>query len=301
MPHPAVALTITHRVRAFLQSQGAVLRPWTGVEETYAELHRLLNERRDDSVFWGPLRELLADVLTRISTPGATPLPAPQAELLASWDVDQLVRDLRAALPEAADANVNGWIERFAAHASAPVLGGFLLLGWRLSGCGGTTSSSDSGGASGGTTSGDAGTEPPVDAAADAPLNLDAYGPDAGQTEDASQAEDAGSPAWARNCALDRDSVLYRAIADSTLGDWSKEALCGCFSSLGPSWNAGLTELFATATPEEVAAALQEMTECCSSGQLSGVEYQEAYGEQLLDGTLCYLALPYRGVDFPDR
>ena len=112
MPQPGVALTITHRVRAFLQSQGAELRPWTGLDETYAELHRLLSERRDDPAFWGPLRGLLRDVLTRISDPDATPLLAPEAELLASWDVDQLVRDLRAALPDAGVAHAMRPIDR---------------------------------------------------------------------------------------------------------------------------------------------------------------------------------------------
>jgi len=294
MSRPALALTITHRVRAFLRSQGATLRPWTGLDDTYAELHRLLSERRDDTAFWGPLRELLADILTRVSSPGTTSLPAPQAELLASWDVDQLVRDLRAALPEAGEATASGLIERFAPQASAPVLGGFLLLGWFASGCGGTASSGDASG-TGGTTSVDAGTDASVDAAADATLTVDAAAVDVTLTP-----VDTGAPEWDRDCTLDRSSVLYRAIASSTVDDFARSDLCSCFSTLDPSWNAGLTELFATATPEEVAAALYEMEDCCWGSPAFSGDYQEAYREQLLDGTLCYMALPYRGVSFPD-
>ena len=50
-----------------------------------------------------------------------------------------------------------------------------------------------------------------------------------------------------------------------------------------------------------VAAALYEMVECCryDAGELDSdfAEVRDAF----LDGTLCYVALPYRGVTFPDR
>ena len=143
---------------------------------------------------------------------------------------------------------------------------------------------------------GDASIDAPVDAATDAPLPLDADVPDADQTGDAD------GPEWAQGCTLARDTVLYRAIAESSLDDALKQTLCTCFSSLSPSWNAGLTELFATATPEEVVTVLDQMLNCCNFGDvgLNG-QYQEAYRDRLTDGTLCYMALPYRGVDFPDR
>ena len=92
MTQHALTPTITHRVRTFLQSQGTTLTPWSGLEETYAELYALLRRRRDDPSLWRPLTELLRDVVARVTHPEALDLPVAQAELLGSWDIDELVR-----------------------------------------------------------------------------------------------------------------------------------------------------------------------------------------------------------------
>ena len=129
--------TVTQQVRAFLGSQGAAVQAWSGLDETYAELYALLNRRRDDPTFWEPVRELLQEIVASSTDPDRPDrLPAAQAELLATWDVDQLVAELRAALPggeEPVDAKV---VQRFASKLSVAVMGGFLLLGLAAAGCG---------------------------------------------------------------------------------------------------------------------------------------------------------------------
>jgi hypothetical protein len=72
-------------------------------------------------------------------------------------------------------------------------------------------------------------------------------------------------------------------------------------TQLSESWRDGLTSLFQTATPEQIATALEQMLVCCSEGMTSGAFSQNA----LLQGTLCELfvgtgGVIYRGVSFPD-
>ena len=66
----------------------------------------------------------------------------PQAELLASWDVQVLVSQLREALPDTAAAEpgiepASGRValSHFASRLTVAVLGGFLLLGFAATGC----------------------------------------------------------------------------------------------------------------------------------------------------------------------
>jgi hypothetical protein len=124
--------TTTQRVRGFLIDQGIAPRPWSTLDETYAALYRLLRARRDDNAFWRPLAGLLRDVVADAAD-GPRRLPARQAELLRSWDVEELVRDLRRALPGRC-APV-GDHRGFARALGAPVLGGFLVLGLAAAGC----------------------------------------------------------------------------------------------------------------------------------------------------------------------
>ena len=44
----AITPTVTHQVRAFLMSQGIDLKPWSGLDETYA--HKI-------SLVWNPANE----------------------------------------------------------------------------------------------------------------------------------------------------------------------------------------------------------------------------------------------------
>ncbi len=305
MTEPALMLTITHRVRAFLSSQGVALAPWSSLDQTYQELYRLLNRRRDDPTFWEPLSQLLTDVVGRLGSTDASSLPAPTVELLESWDVDQLVRELREALPGADVDGSPATLDPFTRRASAPVLGGFLLLGLLASACGGdrTTDVGDGNdgraGASGGATDETGGAGGTAGASGDAGtggIQLVETGGKGGT------GGTVAIPQWPDDCAVDRDSLLFRAIDQSDLPDQTKIHLCDCFTSLHASWDVALTDLFATGTPDEVAAALEELVECChwEPGLLEN-ESKDTYRDALLDGSLCHVALPYRGVAFPDE
>jgi hypothetical protein len=288
-PSPALAPTVTHRVRSFLAAQGVFLKPWTGLDETFAELYALLMRRRNDPSFWKPVADLIQSVVACASEPGSGRLPAPDAELLASWDIERLVIDLREALPasdEPSDADALG---RFTRRLPAPVLGGFLLLGLVASGCYDSSQRA-----------GDASMDPDVEAVADV---LDAH--EADRTDPVDIRPDPVDippevPWWAEGCTLDRSGVLFRTLASSTIDGYDKQTLCTCFTHLNASWSDGLSELFETGTPEQVAFALEEMLECCWSGGPFGGDFDDVR-DALLDGTLCSLPLPYRGVSFPER
>jgi hypothetical protein len=54
-------------------------------------------------------------------------------------------------------------------------------------------------------------------------------------------------------------------------------------TQLSQSWRDGLTALFQTGTPEQIATALEEMLRCCSQSLTSPTFSEGA----LLQGTLC--------------
>jgi hypothetical protein len=136
MEAAALRPTVTHRVRELLRSQGVEVKPWSGLERTYRELYGLLARRRDDPGFWGPLADLLREIQADALDPESPGrLPAPQAELLASWDVDELVRSLRAALPAEAEPRDPAALARFLSGLSSVVMTGFVVLGLAAAGC----------------------------------------------------------------------------------------------------------------------------------------------------------------------
>ncbi|MFH2006405.1 MAG: hypothetical protein ABI333_07460 [bacterium] len=277
MTTPAIQPTITQRVRGFLAAQGVTLRPWSGLDETYTELYGLLYRRRSDPAFWPHLTELLHAVVDDAVDPtGRSRLPARQAELLRSWDITDLVSKLRGALPREAPKRDPGAVRSFAVRLSSAVLGGFLLLGVAAAGC-------DSGDANhnNNLTGGDAGADAAV------------VGQDAGPGADAG--------AWHDGCSLNSGSILWNTLDDATISADEKRTLCGCFASLNVSWTDGLSQLFSTGTPQQIAAALAEMVECCSfdEQQLDG-DYQDAEAE-FLQNTWCEPAVIYKGVAFPRR
>jgi hypothetical protein len=137
MRAPAIVPTTTQRVRRFLSQQGAVLRPWTGLKETYDELYALLRRRQGDPEFWQPLKALLQEVVDSAADSqrrgsGATPA----TELLDTWQVDKLVDELRDALPPEGNGASPTRVD-FTRMLSSAVLGGFLLLGLAAAGCNG--------------------------------------------------------------------------------------------------------------------------------------------------------------------
>jgi len=253
----------------------------------------LLNRRKNDPEFWEPVATLLQSIVDAATEPGANRLPKKHAELLKAWEIHELVQSLREALPGGQAPTDRSALRAFARQLSAPVLGGFLLLGLvGSSGCSEVTvegTPSAGPGGSGPTDSGvvkDAAADAPVDAPVDAPADAPTDSP--------------VIPPWAENCGLAPDSVLFQTIADSSYDDYTKAYLCECLDQLNTDWNDGLTDLFQKATPERIAAALSEMIECCSYSGPPQVDFSSAVSK-LLDGTLCYPPLPYRGVSFPDR
>jgi hypothetical protein len=332
-----IALTVTHRVRTFLRTQGVDMRPWSGLDETYAGLYDLLREKRDDPDFWEPLSELLESVLAGASDAARRNLPTPAAELLESWDIDILVRDLRAALQRPSAPSVVG----FASRLPQAAMGAFLVLGLVAAGGCATRSQSDSDGGS--TTGSQDGTDGGDDGATDdGGTGGDGTGGDGtgdtgetstgdvgtgdtgtpthggtgtGQTDGSSsgdtlttggssgatQTDTTTLPGWAEDCDLDPDSVLFQTIDESDLSDYGKEDLCTCFAGLNADWNAGLTELFETETPQVIAAVLEEMLECCwNDPSVFDGDFAQSR-DDLLSGNLCFVAPPYRGVTFPQE
>ncbi|MBI5537673.1 MAG: hypothetical protein HY898_33425 [Deltaproteobacteria bacterium] len=278
MQRPALAATVTHRVRAFLAAQGVHVEPWSSLDETYGRLYALLAERRADSAFWPALRDLIASVIQAASEQDR--LPTRDAELLRSWNLEALIAELRSSLPDKPDP---GTWRAFTRPLAAPVLGAFLLIGWVAVGCGGNV---------------ETGTQSvPSDASADSQAT-DASKDGAAEAGKDAQPVDAG---WANGCVLDKESVLFDTLASSQLGDAQKSSLCYCFSGLNASWDQGLTELFAAGTPQQIAQELQLMMECCQydTSQLNS-DYAKVK-DAFLNGTLCSMPKPYRGVTLPKR
>lgn len=136
MARSVIRPTVTQRVRRFLAAEGVEVRPWADLDAVYVELYRLMNRRRDDPTFWGPLAGLLREVVEDVTDPASSRrLPAPQAELLAGWEIRSLVDDLRRALPGGDVPVEKTAVRRFGAKLPAAVLGGFLLLGLAAVGC----------------------------------------------------------------------------------------------------------------------------------------------------------------------
>ncbi|MDJ0762591.1 MAG: hypothetical protein QNJ97_06335 [Myxococcota bacterium] len=288
MRGPTIRPTVTQRVRAFLSHQGVALRPWSGLDETYRELYRLLDHNKTDPSFWQPLSRLLRLIIEDTTDPSrVVRLPAPQAELLRSWDIDNLIYDLRQALmttgPQGEPASTNGFLMTLPAH----VLGGFLLFG--MAAC------SDEELAN--TATVDAGTD---DISSD--FNTDIGFDTSSDTGAADTDTDSNSGVvdWPQNCDLDDASILWTALNGSNLdNDW-KAFLCDCFLSLNASWEEGLTELFNYGTPEQIAAALEYMTNCCQDQEALNTTF-DAVQDDFLAGVLCDDVPIYKGVSFPSQ
>lgn len=312
METPAIRPTVTHQVRAFLEERGVALRPWSGLDETYAELYSLLGRHRDDPSLWEPLTELMLEIRQGVLAPEApSKLPAPDAELLASWDVAELVRDLRRALPDELDRPDARSVARFAAGLQAAALGGFLLLGMAAAGCahqpaapGSVAIESQPG-------------PTPVVAMAEA-LSDEAAPAEtapqetadslfAGVTGVAVAEEPAPAPGSVFCPELGSSEVLRASLAGSNISSWRKQRLCQCLSAVNESWVGGLTQLFESSDPEEIARTLNVLADCCvASPETFQASYQSSESH-LRSGDLCRreavdaMMVPlYRGVSFRD-
>ncbi|MDD5308253.1 MAG: hypothetical protein PHU25_13100 [Deltaproteobacteria bacterium] len=299
--------TVTQRVRGFLAGQGVEVRPWAPLDETYASLYRLMSAKRDDAAFWGPVQGLLGEIVED-ATGANGRLPAPQAELLKGWDIEELVRDLRRALPNEAVSDPSAF-KRFSAGLSAPVLGGFLLFGVAATGCneskGDDDTATDTGDA-GGDTDTDTDSDTDADGDADSDTSTDSMtstSPDTGSdtgtdTGDAGNADGGTDTSWDDGCALDSSSALWKTIDGAkSLSDEQKASLCACMSALQPDWQQDLSNVFEVCDPDIVALVLETLVDECAKngGSLSDNPWSLAlsYCEPTTDTA-------YKGVAFPE-
>jgi hypothetical protein len=307
MRAPAIVPTVTQRVRFFLGQQGAALRPWTGLQDTYDELYALLRRRRSDPEFWQPLKGLLREVVDSAAASQRRGRQASNAaELLQSWQVDELVDELRDAMPRDAGAAEAARTD-FTRTLSSAVLGGFLLLGLAAAGCSGdpdgnaivgTGGSVGFGGqSSGGTGAGGVVSSGGSDGAVDVSQSgLDGSGPK----------RDGPTAA----CIQGIKPELDRAIGEANLTENDKSLLCACFSALSTEWTTSLTQLFASGTPEEISTMLSGLVGCCrSSGGIVGPDHHASASPTttnlgyIRDGQgdlICYATPIYKGVSFAD-
>jgi hypothetical protein len=333
MHTPAIVPTVTQRVRRFLADQGAALRPWTGLQETYDELYSLLRRRRNDPEFWQPLKGLLQGVIdSAVDAQGGVRRASAQAELLTSWKVDDLVDELRDALPP--DANGAGPVRTdFTRRLSTAVLGGFLLLGLAAAGCGNDSTASGAGGTGGAGGSGGqittvtdsgsgaggggmgggagggggAGSGGAGGAVVDAGSGGIGGGGAGGAVVDSGAGGMVGVDGAALVCTQNVASELDLAIGESSLAADQKSKLCQCFAALSTGWTTSLTQLFATGTPEQISKMLLGLTSCCQATGMQTVRGLNAEPtstdlQNIKNGSAFYIcAVPiYKGVSFPD-
>ncbi len=92
--------TVVQEVRGFLLGAGLTQRPWSGAAEVLQALTALLDEKKDDPEFWGPLEELLSRLVARQETIESSPDSFDRgAEVLGVGELRALVARLRVALP----------------------------------------------------------------------------------------------------------------------------------------------------------------------------------------------------------
>ena len=92
----AMELTVTQKLRLFLSRSGQAVAPWSSVEEVMDRLYGLLYQRREQAGLW----EDLAALLDSIQSDTRGVLAAPDAEILSQSRVNELVAELRRAMPQ---------------------------------------------------------------------------------------------------------------------------------------------------------------------------------------------------------
>ncbi len=121
--------TSIQEVRSFLQTAGLAQRPWSGAPEVLRALMELLERKKDDPAFWGPLADLLKRLVARQEAVGSRPDSLDTAaEVLDAGALRTLVTELRAAMPgepEQARPSLASALRTLRAPALASVL---LLL-----------------------------------------------------------------------------------------------------------------------------------------------------------------------------
>jgi hypothetical protein len=329
---------LKQRVRSFLIHEGAT--PSSQLRRNYDQIFTLLQRRREDDEFWTPLTELLRDLVDSVVHGKHADINArPEARLLALWDVNELAKWLRVALPHAdeqepteADVSHQPRWAQLTRGLSPNALGLFLLLSLAASACdsppdmgtvaatGGTATSRSSsvtggqhtggvGSSTGGvgSSTGGVGSSTGGVGSSTGGVGSSTGGQSSGTGGTASACTgtshvtgDASGYALPSGCCASTASDLWNAIADSSLNANDKHSLYGCLVNLNANWCDGLVEVFKTATPTEIADYLNEMLTCCRVGKGSSLSGDFATRSQsLLSGMLCAVPL-YKGVTFPD-
>jgi hypothetical protein len=147
----------------------------------------------------------------------------------------------------------------------------------------------------------------PLDGGADAPLDSADAADWEGGAGDVAKGDTVGIEDAAPACTQTMALELDRAIGQSSLTASQKSQLCACFSALGTGWTTSLTQLFATATPDEISKMLGGLTSCCRSDGIhntSGVITTPTASDlqAVKNGMSFYFcAVPvYKGVSFPE-
>ena len=303
-----LSLPLKQRVRSFLTDEGATPSPH--LNRNYDQIFALLQRKREDDEFWAPLTELLRDLVESVvQRKDAQVNMRPEARLLALWDVNELAKWLRLALPHAdelepAEAELSPqprW-SRLTRGLSPNALGLFLLLSLAASACdsapemkagvgaGGTTAASSSSHTGGQHTGG---------LGSSAGGHSSNTGGTSGACTGTSHVTSDAGYALPPNCCASTASDLWNAIDESSLQTSDKEALYACLVNLNANWCDGLVEIFKTATSTDIANYLSQMLSCCKQGKGSSLSGDFATkSETLLSGLLCPVPI-YKGVTFP--
>jgi hypothetical protein len=261
--------TVVQRTRGFLMATGVQTPPWLGAREVVDRLADLFVARRaadgDRGKLLGFLGELKAAAEDGVARERLREL---DAEVLRPSEVADVIEALSRELSDGADRRTI--LDGLLSCLHAPALSALLLLGI-AAGC---------------ETSGGAATDaveatdclPPIDAEVPA----DTVSDDASATDAGAELTDA-----------EAKNRLVAWVDDSTLSADRKTALVECIQKgLDPATRVDLAELFATMTPQQIAAYLADMVKpgglCASYYQVNPEPSPDVFD-----------AIPaYKGVSF---
>ena len=120
--------TVVQEVRGFLLGAGFAQRPWSGAAEVLEALTTLLDEKKDDPAFSGPLDDLLSRLIARQETLESTADSFDRdTEVLGVGELRALVAELQFALP-GDNGSSRPTLASILTNLRAPALASVLLL-----------------------------------------------------------------------------------------------------------------------------------------------------------------------------
>jgi hypothetical protein len=268
-------------IRMFLLQQNVDVPAHADEEQVLGALYQFLVEHRADAPLWKSLTQSIRDT----GCLSVRVIPKSKSSISFRQAVGDLSK-LRASLPELSSDSLAGF-EKFKKFLNAGVLAMFLGAGFAASGC----SESDNH-----TNAGDALTNETDPVAECTPVAEIA---DNQIDDDCDGIVDCDALAESTVCDASDDLESVAVNACVTLD--AKEELCGCFADLTDDWKAGLTDIFANGTADEIADVLDQMVICCTYEDLSadGLPFDASTPDKLKAGTLCeeqvpvYMAVPF--------